>query len=184
MLDVAMVGFFLGILFGIALVYAGAANRFNILSMLKFEDLTLMKVILLAMGVSITLTYMSVLAGIIPLTHFSVKPMNLGVIAGAVIFGLGFGFIGLCPGTTIASLGRGYLKAIYVILGGLVGAIAFTFLYPIFKSIGLFENVLGGKTTLVLLSPNINSLTNFSTVFGVGIGIVFIVLSIIIKNKK
>lgn len=181
--NVPFLGLILGILFGLGLYYAGATNRVVIRNMLNLKDLTLMKIIIFAIGWGMSLTYLGVAFDFIDLGHFSIKTMNLGVILGSFILAFGFGLIGLCPGTAIASFGAGYLKSIYVILGGLVGAFLFTSLYPVFKSIGLFESVLGGKTTLIFLSDNYNFIFHSTPWVGVIIGIVLMFISLMIPHS-
>ncbi|MEG3012922.1 MAG: YeeE/YedE thiosulfate transporter family protein [Cetobacterium sp.] len=186
--NMPLLGIVLGILFGFALFYAGATNRVFIINMLKLKDLTLMKIILLGIGFGMTLTYLGMILKIIPVEHFSIKVMNLGVIFGAGILGVGFGMIGLCPGTAIASFGAGYSKAIYVILGGLVGAFLFTMSYPVLKSIGLFKELFGGKTSLIYISEKYNFLYEGTPWIGVFIGVIIIVISLALpysfENKK
>ena len=178
--NVPLLGLLLGILFGLGLYYAGATNRVIIANMLKLKDLTLMKIIIFAIGFSMSLLYISVALKIIPIDHFSIKPMNIGVIFGSAILAIGFGMIGLCPGTAVASFGAGYLKSIYVILGGIIGAFLFTFAYPILKSIGLFNNALGGKTTILYLSEKYGFVFHGTPWIGVFIGFVLIAISIVI----
>lgn len=178
--NIPLLGLILGLLFGLALYYAGATNRVIISKMLKLQDLTLMKIIIFALGFSMSLLYLSVALKLIPLDHFSIKPMNFGVILGSAILALGFGMIGLCPGTAIASFGAGYLKSIYVILGGLIGAFLFTLCYPVLNSIGLFKKIIGGKTTLLFLSDEYSFLFHGTPWIGVFIGIVLIAISLVI----
>ena len=46
-------------------------------------------------------------------SHLSVKPLHLGVVIGGLIFGLGFGSVGTCPGTCVAgAMTGGFKKAI------------------------------------------------------------------------
>ena len=47
----------------------------------------------------------------------------------AVIFGIGWGLSGYCPGTTWAAVGEGRLDAVFALLGGLVGAGLFAHLH-------------------------------------------------------
>lgn len=178
--NIPLLGLILGVLFGLGLYYAGATNRVVISNMLKLKDLTLMKIIIFAIGFSMSLLYISVALKIISIDHFGIKPMNIGVILGSAILALGFGMIGLCPGTAIASFGAGYLKSIYVILGGIIGAFLFTIAYSILKSIGLFKEMLGGQTTLFFLSEKYNFIFYGTPWIGVFIGFVLIVVSLII----
>lgn len=178
--NIPLLGLILGVLFGLGLYYAGATNRVVISNMLKLKDLTLMKIIIFAIGFSMSLLYISVALKIISIDHFGIKPMNIGVILGSAILALGFGMIGLCPGTAIASFGAGYLKSIYVILGGIIGTFLFTISYPILKSIGLFKEMLGGQTTLFFLSEKYNFIFYGTPWIGVFIGFVLIVVSLII----
>ena len=47
----------------------------------------------------------------------------------AIIFGIGWGLSGYCPGTTWAAVGEGRLDALFALLGGLVGAGLFAHLH-------------------------------------------------------
>ena len=176
-------GFILGILFGFGLYYAGATNRILISKMLKLQDLTLMKIIIFGIGFSMSLLYLSVALNIISIGHFSIKSMNFGVIVGSAILALGFGMIGLCPGTAIASFGAGYLKSIYVIFGGLVGAFLFTICYPLLNKIGFFKGLLGGKSTLLFISEKYNYIFFGTPWTGVVIGVILILISLIIPES-
>jgi hypothetical protein len=44
---------------------------------------------------------------------------------GAVIFGIGWGLAGYCPGTTWAAVGEGRMDAVFAMLGGFAGAAFF-----------------------------------------------------------
>ncbi|MGL5426375.1 MAG: hypothetical protein ACRDAS_00470, partial [Cetobacterium sp.] len=67
--NIPFLGLALGILFGLALYYAGATNRVIITRMLKLKELTLMKIILFAIGWGMSLTYFAVVFKIIDLGH-------------------------------------------------------------------------------------------------------------------
>jgi len=47
----------------------------------------------------------------------------------AVIFGIGWGLAGYCPGTTWAAAGEGRMDAVFALLGGLAGAALFAQLH-------------------------------------------------------
>lgn len=51
-----------------------------------------------------------------------VKPFHRGLIPGAVIFGVGWGLSGVCPGAGLASLGLGNWPMLLAIVAMLLGA--------------------------------------------------------------
>ncbi|MEA5012715.1 MAG: YeeE/YedE thiosulfate transporter family protein [Angelakisella sp.] len=151
----------LGGLFGFALYFVGASFPKKLISMLKLEDLTLMKMILFAIGLSSVLLFAANAIGIFDISHLSVKATNLGVLVGGLIFGFGFGWIGSCPGTCVAaSSGGGWKKAVITVIGGLVGAFAFSMTYGFWKSAGLFSTMDWGKLTLFNISEKYPALMN------------------------
>ena len=156
---------FLGGLFGYALYTVGAAKRGNIRSMLRLEHLELMKIILFAIGLACSLLALSILLGILELGHLSIKEMNAGVILGGLLFGVGFGTLGSCPGTSLAALPYGNkVKTLAMVLGGLFGAWAFSLSYSWWQEQGLFATWNLGKLTLFQLSDK------FPAVFSWGPG--------------
>ena len=148
-----LLAIFLGGFFGYALYTVGAAQRSNIRSMLRLENLTLMKIILFAIGLACSLLAVSALLGAFDVAHLSVKEMNAGVILGGLIFGVGFGTLGSCPGTSMAALPDGNkVKTLAIVLGGLFGAWTFSLSYGWWKEQGLFSAMNMGKLTLFELS--------------------------------
>lgn len=49
------------------------------------------------------------------------KPYKKELIPGSILFGLGWGLAGACPGTALAMLGEGKLGSIFTILGFFLG---------------------------------------------------------------
>lgn len=177
-------GIFTGFLFGAGLYIVGATNRKNLINMLKLKDFSILKMILMAMGVAAILIHLSLHFGIMPVSRFSIKAMYPGVIFGAGILAIGFGMIGLCPGTAIGSFASGYRKAIVTIIGGLVGSYIFAHTYDKLKSLGLFQEVLGGKTTLFFISDKINHVFSIGALGGVVVGVIFILIALILPENK
>jgi len=140
----------LGTLFGFVLHRVGASNPENILNMLRLTDLTLMKAILLAIGLSSIGLFLLMAVGFIDSGHLSVKDSYAGVIIGGAVLGLGFGSAGYCPGTGLAGLGDGRRDAVAFVLGGLLGSFAYMQTYPAWKASGLLDPIFGGKTTLAV----------------------------------
>jgi hypothetical protein len=49
---------------------------------------------------------------------------------GGLLLGAGISLAGACPGTTLAQIGAGYRDALFTLIGGLFGAIAFSYVQP------------------------------------------------------
>lgn len=181
----------LGALFGAALYWAGAANPRKLLAMLRLENLTLMKIIIFAIGFANVWLSISLSLGIFDESHLNIKSMNLGVIVGGLIFGVGFGWAGTCPGTCVAAAGgtRGVKKAIVAVIGGLIGAFVFSITYGFWKRIGLFRTMDWGKLTLFDISFRFPSLLDFGSGGLLVVGILFMIIACVIpirgrsKNK-
>lgn len=175
----------LGTLFGAVLYRTGASSPKKLISMLRLEDLSLMKIILFAIGFASVLLSISGLLGFFNLDHLSIKGTNLGVIIGGLLFGIGFGTVGTCPGTCVAASGSGgYKKAVSAVLGGLVGAWVFSMTYGFWKNTGLFSAMDLGKRTLFHISDE------FPSVFPVGfiglliMGLAFIATAFILPKGR
>ena len=116
-----------------------------------------------AIGFSSVLLSIGIGIGIFDISHLSIKSTHLGVVIGGLIFGIGFGSVGTCPGTCVAATGtNGVRKAIAAVIGGLVGAFAFSMTYGFWKNTGLFGAMDLGKLTLFNISDK------FPSVFEIG----------------
>jgi hypothetical protein len=62
---------------------------------------------------------------------------------GGLLLGVGIALAGACPGTTLAQIGAGYRDAIFTLLGGLCGAVAFSYAQPTLDK--TFLSASGGK---------------------------------------
>ena len=51
------------------------------------------------------------------------KPIDLKLVAGSMIFGVGWGLSGFCPGPAIASLGAGEWKAAFFVAAMAIGMV-------------------------------------------------------------
>lgn len=167
----------LGLLFGFALYYAGATESKNIINMLTLKDLSLATIILGAIGLGSFVVGILGMFHMIPLSHFNIKPMNIGVILGGIMFGIGFGLIGSCPGTAVAALFTNFKKAIWIIIGGLTGALTFSVSYKYLLSYGLIDNFNFGKMTLFNLLSQNPHIFNIGFIGLVIFGILLLVIS-------
>ncbi|MGX5377776.1 DUF6691 family protein [Ligilactobacillus sp. LYQ135] len=181
----------LGMFFGFSLYYVGATNSSKIIDMLRLKDLSLAKIILGAIGVgSLTIGVIGLL-NLFPTSHFEIKPLNIGVLLGGLVFGIGFGLVGSCPGTAMASLFTNFKHAIWVILGGITGALTFSNSYSYMKELGLVSKFNFGKLTLFDISSKSFSLSHLGISGLIIWGAILIIIAIIIpktlsqiKNKN
>ncbi len=140
-------GLFVGIVMGVLLQRVQASRPGMIASMLRLENLTMMKFMALTIAVGAVAAY--TLKLLIPAQmHFDIKPIYLlGVLGGGMIFGVGFGLGGYCPGTCVVGAGEGRKDALFTLLGGIVGALLFTLVYAWLQPI-LMKPLDFGKVTL------------------------------------
>lgn len=177
----------LGLLFGFALNRAGATNPENIINMLRLTDTRLMKAILFAIGLASIGLFAGLLTGIISPAHISIKTAYIGVGIGGALLGVGFAIAGYCPGTGLAALATGRKDAFFFVLGGLLGAFAYTLSYAWFKEhTTILEPIAGGAVSLATtgnekydaLLPHING-----SIIGIVLGAVFIAIARIIPTN-
>ncbi len=138
----------LGTVFGFILDRVGASNPQKIINMLRLKDFHLMKVLLFAIGFSSLILFILLSLGVVDTEHIKIKSAYTGVLIGGLIFGLGFAVSGYCPGTGVVAAGAGRKDALFFLLGGIVGALLFTFIFEFVESTFLFDKILGGKVTL------------------------------------
>ncbi len=119
-----------GMMFGFILSRAGATTYDFYAKLFLFQDLQLLWVIATAAGIGIigvallkALKVRSIFDGQ-PLS-FEGKPYKTSLIAGSLVFGLGWGFASACPGTALAMLGEGKLGAMFTIIGIVLGTYFF-----------------------------------------------------------
>jgi uncharacterized protein len=121
-------GLALGAAFGALLQLSGASSHTKIVNALRLKDLTIMKLILMAIGVGLMGVYLLDLFG---LANMKVKDLYLlGIVIAGAIFGVGFALTGYCPGTALAACAEGKPDAWVTVIGGLCGALVFAFLFP------------------------------------------------------
>lgn len=171
----------IGSLFGFVLHRIGASNPENISNMLRLKDLTLMKTILSGIGIACFLLFFSIHFDFINVNHISIKSLNYGVLVGGLIFGLGWGISGYCPGTALAAIGERRKDALFFVLGGLLGAFLYMITFKFIKKSFLFESLLGGKVTLLQIpGDKYEHLININILFA-ATAIAFIFLFIAYK---
>jgi len=145
-------GLLTGIIFGFLLQKARVIRYDKQLGALRLMDMTIVKFMLSTILVAMVGTYLLKDLGLVKL---SIKPTILGaVILGGLIFGIGWGFLGYCPGTSVGALGEGRWDAIWGILGMLGGAALYAEAYPTMKKTVLTWGDLGKITFPQVLGVN------------------------------
>jgi uncharacterized protein len=130
-MNVLIYGLGTGVLFGFLLQKARVIRYDKQLGALRLRDMTIVKFMLSSILVGMVGIYLMHDLGLVKL---SIKATILGGnIVGGLLFGLGWGLIGYCPGTSMGALGEGRWDAIWGILGMLAGAALFAEFFPFMK---------------------------------------------------
>jgi uncharacterized protein len=124
-----------GILFGIVLTKSEAVSWYRIYEMFHFQSFHMFGIIMTA-----------VVTGTIGLQIFKRKEVKdvegqyinmpdkdkgfTGYLVGGLLFGLGWGLVGTCPGPIFILIGAGFWTVGIILLSALVG----TYFYGLFKS--------------------------------------------------
>jgi len=125
-------GLITGLIFGFLLQKARVIRYDKQVGALLLKDMTIVKFMLTSVLVAMVGVYLLVDMG---LAKLSLKPTILGGnIIGGLIFGVGWGILGYCPGTQMGALGEGRWDALWGIIGMLFGAAVFAEAYPAMKA--------------------------------------------------
>ena len=123
----------LGAIFGFLLSRAGATTYDFYAQLFLFQDFQLLWVIAVAAGLG------ALVHGLVryrkssppkailtasPLSYKG-KPYVKSLVPGSLIFGLGWGLAGACPGTALAMLGEGKLGSLWTLGGFFLGTLLF-----------------------------------------------------------
>jgi uncharacterized membrane protein YedE/YeeE len=120
-----------GIIFGFLLQKGRVIRYDKQIGALRLLDMTIVKFMFTSILVAMVGVYILKDLGIVKL---SLKATVLGGnVVGGLIFGVGWGLLGYCPGTQLGALGEGRWDAIWGIIGMLVGAGIFAEMYPFLK---------------------------------------------------
>lgn len=145
-------GLITGILFGFFLQKGRVLRYDKQLGALRFQDFTIVKFMLSHIIVAMVSVYFLYDLGLVKL---ALKPTILGgVILGGLTFGVGWGLLGYCPGTSLGALGEGRWDAVWGILGMLVGAGLYAEAYPFLKTTVLTWGDYGKITIPQVLGVN------------------------------
>lgn len=116
-------GLVFGVLFGFLLQKGGVAKYDVLINALRLVDPTVFQVILAAVAVGLVGIHSLARVGLL---EAQPKPTRYAAnIVGGVIFGVGFGLSGYCPGTGAAAVGQGNLDAVFAVIGLIAGSFAY-----------------------------------------------------------
>ncbi len=144
-MNLLLYGLITGIVFGFLLQKAHVLRYDKQIGALRLQDFTIVKFMLSSVIVSMVGLYLFHDLGFVKL---SIKTAVLGSnILGGLIFGIGWAFVGYCPGTAVGALGEGRWDAAPALIGMLLGAALYAEVYPAMKETVMTWGNLG-KITL------------------------------------
>lgn len=124
----------LGILFGITLLKADAISWFRMQEMFRFQGFQMFGIFMTAIPTAAL--------GVFILKRFKVKTLdgepivilkkkfNWGYVYGSLLFGVGWGLTGACPGPIYVQIGSGVTIAVITLLSALAGTWVYSYLKP------------------------------------------------------
>ena len=121
-----MVLFIGGIVFGFGLAYGNMSKPEIVLSFLERTDFGL--AVLMAAGFAFAFVAINIVPRFIDKPIFGgefkrrERTLSRNTIIGAIVFGVGWGISGLCPGAAISSIGVGNLPALAGVASMFLGA--------------------------------------------------------------
>ncbi|MGZ9128079.1 MAG: YeeE/YedE thiosulfate transporter family protein [Candidatus Binatia bacterium] len=139
-----IIGIAMGIVFGFALEKSRVFEPGMIVGQMQLSNFFMLKVFLTAGA-----TGAVVLAVLHGLGYVKLAPkaaLYSADILGGLLLGAGIALAGACPGTVLAQIGAGYRDAIFTVLGGLAGAVAYSYAEPSLSATFLGSG--GGKLIL------------------------------------
>ncbi len=170
-MTIIWLGLFSGIAFGFVVQRVGATDAHRMARSHLMLDADIPRFMLLAVALSAVGLF-----GLQSVGVGRVLPLPTSIVAtglAAVIFGIGWGLTGYCPGTTWAAAGEGRMDAVFALIGGLAGAALFAHLHEWLVPL-LYDPTNVGQITLTDLFGNqAVAVTMLVVVFGLciwGIG--------------
>lgn len=127
-LSAMILGLAMGAVFGMALEKGRVCEGGVIICQMQMSRHAMLKMFLSAI-----ITGLIVLSIMVGFGFAKLSPkatLFAADIVGGAILGVGIVIAGACPGTVLAQIGTGYKDAIFTFIGGLFGALAFTYMEP------------------------------------------------------
>lgn len=140
-----IIGVAMGIVFGTALEKSRVFEPGVIVGQMQMRNFIMLKMFLTAVA-----TGAVVLAVLNGFGFVKLQPkaaLYAADIVGGLLLGAGITLAGACPGTTLAQIGAGYRDALFTLVGGLCGAVAFSYAQPV-----LSKTFLGGTAPKLIFT--------------------------------
>jgi uncharacterized membrane protein YedE/YeeE len=145
-------GLITGIAFGFLLQKGRVLRYDKQLGALLLKDMTIIKFMLSSVLVGMIGVYLLLDLGF---AELNIKATVLGGnIIGGLVFGVGWGLLGYCPGTSAGALAEGRWDALWGILGMLTGAALYAEAFPLMKQTVLTWGDFGKITLPGILGIN------------------------------
>ncbi|HUN13277.1 MAG TPA: YeeE/YedE thiosulfate transporter family protein [Rhabdaerophilum sp.] len=123
-----LIGLAMGAIFGMALEKGRVCEGGVIVCQMQMSRHAMLKMFLTAVATGLVVLSFMVGFGFAKLSPKAT--LFAADIVGGAILGVGIVIAGACPGTVLAQIGTGYKDAIFTFIGGLFGALAFTYMEP------------------------------------------------------
>ena len=121
----------IGIFFGIILIQSEASSWYRIQEMFRFQSFHMYGIIGSAIMVAIfgkfLLKKFKVRSSTGNEINTGQKKYHHGLIIGGILFGIGWGLTGVCPGPVYALMGKGLYPLIIVFISALAGTWVYSF---------------------------------------------------------
>ena len=124
-----------GLVFGLGLIVSGMANPAKVLGFLDLAgpwDPSLALVMVGAIAVGLVAFAIAARSGRtllgLSLQLPTARHIDRRLVGGSLLFGIGWGLAGFCPGPALVALGMGELKAVVFVLSMLAGMVLFELL--------------------------------------------------------
>lgn len=145
LVNAIVIGLLMGIVFGFALEKSRVFEPGVIVGQMQLRNFIMLKVFLTAVATGAVV--LAVLNGFGFVKLAPKATLYAADIAGGLILGMGIALAGACPGTVLAQVGAGYRDTIVTLIGGLVGAVAYSYAEP-----ALSKTVFGASSGKLVLN--------------------------------
>lgn len=144
----------LGLIFGFLLEKSKVYLPGVIRDQFYLANFTMFKVFMAAMGSGMAVVAFLESSGLVKRGMYSARALGFGQAGGhganalgGLILGAGMVVAGACPGVVLAQAGAGMASAFYVVAGGMLGVLAFSYMHAYLTSGGKgFHDVKDGET--------------------------------------